>query len=335
MRDIAKAAGVSSATVSRVINGSNLVRPETAKRVNEVIQRLKFIPNGSATTLKYGRSSAYGLIIPDITNPFFSEFIRNFEAILVEHYQDMLMATTDLHPSKMQRTIHRMLVRKVDGIALLAAEIETEPIESLIHHRVPLVTMDRRLTAPGMSDVAIDNQSGMKLAIKHLIDLGHKRIGYIGGSKGPTISDHRLKAFVKIMRAADLIVEPDFIRTGDYRISGGEVAMTELLHLKHRPTAVLTANDLTAIGALRVLHKANIRVPEEFSIVGFDDIEFSDVVFPPLTTIRLSRKELADVFFQALDTLKEIPNAAGKQFWVKTGLTVRSSTGPAPTARRK
>lgn len=329
MRDIAKAAGVSSATVSRVINGSNLVRPETAERVNEVIQRFKFIPNGSATTLKYGRSSAYGLIIPDITNPFFSEFIRSFEIILVEHHQDMLMATTDFHPSKMQKTIHRMLVRKVDGIALLAAEIETEPIEALIHHRVPLVTMDRRQTSIGLSDVAIDNLSGMKLAIEHLQELGHKKIGYIGGSKGPTISDHRFEAFAKAMRAAKLTVEPAFVRVGNYRISGGETAMTEILQLKHQPSAILTANDLTAIGALRVLHKAGFSVPEDFSIVGFDDIELSDIVFPPLTTIRLSRKDLADMFFHALDLLRKEPHAAGKQFWAKTGLTVRNSTGPA------
>ena len=124
MRDIAKIAGVSSATVSRVINGSNLVRPDTAERVRSVIQECRFIPNGSATTLKYGRSSAYGLIIPDITNPFFPEFIRSFESILVANNQDMMMATTDLHPSRMQQTIRRMLIRKMDGVALLAAEIE-------------------------------------------------------------------------------------------------------------------------------------------------------------------------------------------------------------------
>src|SRR5579864_3818714 len=109
MRDIAKIAGVSSATVSRVINGSNLVRPATAERVRKVLEETKFVPNGSATTLKYGKSSTYGLIIPDITNPFFPEFIRSFEAILVEKNQDMLMATTDFHASRMQQTIHRML----------------------------------------------------------------------------------------------------------------------------------------------------------------------------------------------------------------------------------
>src|ERR1700759_3192348 len=150
MRDIAKLAGVSSATVSNVINGSSGVRPETAARVRKVIKETRFVPSGSAASLKYGRSSTYGLIIPDITNPFFPEFIRSFEGILVEKNQDMLMATTDFHYSQMQHTIRRMLIRQVDGVALLAAEVETEPIEALIHHRVPLVTMDRRVTGRGL-----------------------------------------------------------------------------------------------------------------------------------------------------------------------------------------
>src|SRR5580658_10630845 len=145
MRDIAKIAGVSSATVSRVINGSATVKPETAVRVQRVIDELKFIPNGSATTLKYGRSSTYGLIIPDITNPFFPEFIQSFEGILADTNRNMLMATTASHPSRTRKTIHRMLVSQVDGIALLASEIETEPIEAMMKNRVPLATLDRRL----------------------------------------------------------------------------------------------------------------------------------------------------------------------------------------------
>ena len=330
MRDIAKVAGVSSATVSRVINGSNLVKPVTAERVRRVIDDLKFVPNGSATTLKYGRSSTYGLIIPDITNPFFPEFIRSFESILVDNSQDMLMATTDFHPSKMQQTIRRMLVRKVDGVALLAAEIETEPIEALIHHRVPLVTMDRRLIAPGLSDVAIDNTRGMNQAVEHLKQLRHRKIGYIGGSAGLTISDHRVQAFVNAMNLAGLKVDPSFIRVGNYRITGGEAAMTELLALKHRPTALLTANDLTAIGALRVIHKNGLSVPKDFSIVGFDDIELSDIVYPPLTTIRLPRHELAEVFFHALESSGKNPHDIGKQYAVQTSLVVRDSTGLAP-----
>src|SRR5580704_1613404 len=188
MRDIAKLAGVSSATVSRVINGSNLVRPGAAERVRRVIDELKFVPNGSATTLKYGRSGSYGLIIPDMTNPFFPEFIRCFEGILVAKRQDMLMALTDHQASRMKDTIHRMLVRQVDGVALLASEIETEPIETLIRNRVPLVTMDRRLVGQGLSDVSINFVPGINQAVEYLHQLRHRKIGYVGGSSGLTIS---------------------------------------------------------------------------------------------------------------------------------------------------
>jgi DNA-binding LacI/PurR family transcriptional regulator len=327
MRDIAKIAGVSSATVSRVINGLNTVRPETAKRVQRVIDELKFIPNGSATTLKYGRSSTYGLIIPDITNPFFPEFIRSFEGIIADTNHNMLMATTESQSLRMQKTIHRMLVSQVEGIVLLASEIETLPIEAMVRNRVPLVTMDRRVVGKGLSDVSVDSTAGMKQAVRHLHSLGHRKIGYIGGSAGPTISDHRLTSFVRAMAESGLTVENHLLRDGNYRISGGEAAMAELLKLSKPPTAIITANDLTAIGALRVIHNAGLSVPGEFSIVGFDDIELSDITYPPLTTLRLSRQELAKTFVGALEALLNDPQRAGIQYKVETSLVVRDSTG--------
>lgn len=330
-RDIAKIARVSSATVSRVINGSSLVKPATAERVRRVIEKLKFVPNGSAATLKHGKSSTYGLIIPDITNPFFPEFIRSFEEILTCRDREMLMASTDHHASRMQATIHRMMVRQVDGVALLASEIETEPIEALIQNRVPLVTMDRRLVGRGLSDVAI--HSGMRAALEHLRELGHRRIGYIGGVSGPTISDHRRTAFVRAVKAVGLTVDSAFLRVGNYRISGGETAMAEILAMNVRPTAIVTANDLTAIGALRVLHKSGCRVPQDFSVVGFDDIELSDIIYPPLTTLRLPRHELAELFVTALESFAKNPHAGGTQYTIGTTLVVRGSTGPAPKAR--
>ncbi len=334
MRDIAKLAGVSSATVSNVINGSSVVRPETAERVRKVIKETRFVPNGSAATLKYGRSSSYGLIIPDITNPFFPEFIRSFEGILANNNQDMFLATTDLHVSRMQQTIRRMLIRQVDGVALLAAEIETEPIEALIHHRVPLVTMDRRVVGPGLSDVVIDYISGLRDAVRHLRELGHERIAYIGGSSGLTISDHRVNAFQEAMKDAGLTVHPDFIRAGNYRISGGESCMEELLGLAERPTAIMCTNDLTAIGALRVIRRRSLSVPEDFSLVGFDDIEMSDIIQPPLTTLRLSREDLARAFYTALSDFGKDPHVVGREYTVATSLVLRSSTAaPAKSMR--
>jgi LacI family transcriptional regulator len=327
MRDIAKLAGVSSATVSRVINGLKTVRPETAERVRRVIVEMNFIPNGSATTLKYGRSSTYGLIIPDITNPFFPEFIQNFESILADTDYNMMMATTASQSEKMQKTIHRMLVSKVEGIALLASELETEPIEAMMNHRVPLVTMDRRMVGKGISDVCVDSTKGMKQAVEHLYRLRHRKIGFIGGSAGPTISDHRLRSFIDAMKGFGLTVDTQLMREGNYRISGGEAAMEQLLELHRRPTAIATANDLTAIGALRVAHRRGLSIPGDLSIIGFDDIELSDIVYPPLTTLHLPRHELAKVFVDALKLFAPDPHRAGKQYKVETSLVVRSSTG--------
>jgi len=335
MRDIAKLAGVSSATVSRVINGSSLVRPETIERVRKVIDEVKFFPNNSATTLKYGKSGTYGLIIPDITNPFFPEFIKCFESIVVENDQEMLMATTDFHLGRMQQTIRRMLVRKVDGVALLASEIETEPIENLIQNRVPLVTMDRGHVGEGLSDIAINYRSGMDQALRHLKKLGHKKIAYIGGFSGLTISEHRKDAFVRAMKRVDLIPRPEFIKVGNYRVTGGTAAMTELLSLKDRPTAVLAANDLTAIGGMRAAIKMGFSIPRDISIIGFDDIEMSDIVHPPLTTLQLSRFEIAKAFFDALEHFKSDPHRQGEQQIVKTTLIVRESTGPVPGRRSR
>ncbi len=336
MRDIAKIVGVSSATVSRVINGSNLVRPETANRVRQVIEELKFFPNTNATTLKYGKSGTYGLIIPDITNPFFPEFLKQFEKILVKNNQEMLMATTDFHSTRLQQSVRRMLVRKVDGVALLASEIETESIEALIHNRVPLVTMDRRKIGPGLSDVTINNTSGMEQAIEYLKSLGHTKIGYIGGSSQRTISDHRANAFLRAMKKFELAVNHDFMRVGDYRFTGGEAAMIELIRLTDRPTAILTANDMTAIGALRALREYGYSVPGDFSIIGFDDIELGELIYPSLTTLRLPRHQFAETFFRALEDAGKDRNAPGKKYTVGTSLVIRNSAGPVrPTTHRR
>jgi LacI family transcriptional regulator len=335
IREIARLAGVSSATVSRVLNGSNLVKPDTAERVQSIVNELKFFPNSSATTLKYGKSRTYGLIIPDITNPFFPEFLKYFERILVENDREMLMATTDFDSIRMEQSIRRMLIRKVDGVALMASETDTESFEALIKNRVPLVTMDRGRISDGISDVVINNETGMDEAIQHLKELRHSKIGYIGGSVGLTISDHRVTAFFRALKRAGLAPRPEFIKVGDYRVAGGERAMKELLALHEWPTAVLTANDLTAIGALKAVRNYGYSVPRDVSIVGFDDIEMSSIVEPALTTLRLPRQELAQVFYAALEFAKRDPHLPGRRFSVKTQLVIRSSTGRARNSRRR
>jgi LacI family transcriptional regulator len=170
----------------------------------------------------------------------------------------------------------------------------------------------------------------MDQALQHLKDLHHKKVGYIGGFAGLTISDHRVEAFIRALKRVDIVPRAEYIKVGNYRISGGMTAMTELLSLKDRPTAVLAANDLTAIGGMRTAMKMGFSIPRDLSIIGFDDIDMSDIVHPPLTTLRLSRQELAKVFFDALEHLKSNPHGQGERLSVKTSLVVRESTGPAP-----
>lgn len=333
MRTIAELAGVSSATVSRVINGSTAVRDETAERVRQVIQEQRYFPNTSATTLKYGRSGTYGLILPDITNPFFPDFVRNFEAILLERNLELLLATTDFHTARIQQSIRRMLVRRVDGVVFLSSEEERESFAALLHNRVPVVTADMRKTAPGVSDVAVNFERGMAEAVQHLYALGHRQIGFVGGREGITTSKVRRNAFVAAARDTGLPIHEELLAEGDYRIDGGVKATARLMESGRRLTAIMTANDLTAIGVLRELHRRGVRVPEDVSVVGCDDIEFCDIVSPPLTTLQISRMELAKLSFKALETGREIART-GKQYWLEPTLVIRSSTGEAPKPAR-
>lgn len=332
MRTVARRAGVSSATVSRVINGSPLVREETAERVRKVIAELNFIPNPVATTLKYGRSNTYGLIVPDLTNPFFPEFVLEFERVLVEIDHEVLLATTQASPQQLTVSVRRMLARRVDGVVLLASEFDTRSIEPLFEHRIPIVTVDRRRAERGSADVAIDFEDGYRQAVVHLKKLGHRRIGFIGGNEGLRTSQTRLDAFQMALQHVGLPYSAKFAQAGNYRVDGGDAAMRALLALPQRPTAVLTANDLTAMGALRALAAHQIGIPSQMSIVGFDDIMLSDAVQPALTTLLVSRQAMAQTCLRALDRLKLDIGRRGPLLTVGCSLVPRQSTGPAPRA---
>jgi LacI family transcriptional regulator len=335
IREIAKLAGVSNATVSRVINGSDLVTPETTQRIQRIIQDVNFVPNRSAVHLKHGKSNIYGAIVPDITNPFFMELVKSFEELLVENELELLVANTDFHPSRMQRSIHRMLLRRVDGVAFLTSEHEAAALETLVQNRIPVVTTDHYRTAPGMSDIAIDFREGIAQLVRHLKELGHRNIGFIGGTEGLVTSRVRHESFMDAIVKLGLSSRDGWIVAGDYRIAGGSAGMEAILSQEEKPTAVVTANDLTAIGALRKAHEHGLHIPDDISITGCDDIEMSDIVFPPLTTLRISRRQYAKTLFDALQSGAEDLSKPGKVFSLPMKLIVRQSTGPVPKPRRR
>lgn len=330
IRQIAKLAGVSNATVSRVINGSNLVTPETTQRIQQIIQELKFVPNRSAARFKHGKSQIYGAIVPDLTNPFFMEMAKIFEELLVENELELLVSNTDFHSSRTQLSIRRMLLRRVDGVAFMCSELETASLESLVQNRIPVVTTDHHRTAPGISDIVLDFRDGMAQIVGHLKELGHRYVGFIGGSEGVATSRDRRDSFLDAVVRFGMSSKDSWIVAGNFRISGGAEAMEAILRQEERPTAIVTANDLTAFGALRKAHEMGLRIPQDISVTGCDDIEMSDVVYPPLTTLRISRRQYAQILFDALQAGTEDLSAPGRVFPLSMKLVVRQSTGPAP-----
>jgi len=330
IQQVAKKAGVSTATVSRIINGSSPVSEKMAERVWRAIRELKYYPNTYARTLASGRSRLLGLIISDISNPFFPELMKGFEDVALENNYEVILTNTNYNPERTASCVRRMLERKVEGVALMTSEMDPELIGQLSHGGIPIVFLDVGKARNRISNISVDYGQGIREAVDHLCALGHHRIGFISGPMNLKSARTRRSAFLHCLNEYDLAGDSGLIVAGNHKIDGGATAMYRLLQLKKRPTAVLTSNDLTAFGALRAIHHTRLRVPEDLSIVGFDDIDLSQFSQPPLTTIRLARAELGRMAFGALHRILRGDTEKGSEYRIETHLVVRSSTSTAP-----
>jgi LacI family transcriptional regulator len=337
IRDVAKRAKVSIATVSRTINGIPTVDKELAARVWKAVEQLKYYPNTQARALVSGRSRIFGLLISEITNPFFPELIQGFEDIAVRHGYDVLIGSTSNDPSRMEVCIRRLVERKVEGVAVMTFGIEAPLLDKLAEREIPMVFVDMALDNPLSSTLVVDYATGIREGVEHLRAHGHTKIGFVSGPLRQRSAFLRKRAFVEALRADSTKKNPAaWMIEGDHTLEGGMRAMEALLALKQRPTAVLCSNDMTAIGALRVLAKQGIRVPEDFSVIGFDNIHLAEFVYPSLTTIQMSRKDLAHGAFEALHSAVQSRNEVSRkrEFPIPTALIVRNSTGPVSAGRR-
>ena len=327
IREVARLAKVSTATVSRTINGSDKVTPKTKERVQRAIEELKFYPNTWARALGSGRSSLYGLIISDITNPFFPELVKSFEDMAVQHGQEVLVANTNYDPARMEVCVSRMLQRKVDGVAIMTSEMDEHLITELESREIPLVFLDTGTVRELASNIVVDYAAGVVAALEHVTSLGHANIAFLAGPETLRSAHIRREAFEQCMRHKRL--DASLIEQANHQVDGGHEAMERLLRGRHKPTAVVASNDMTAIGALGAIHESGLRVPEDISIVGFDDIALSAFTQPALTTVKLSRAEIARLAFRALYSSR-MDGSAGAEYTVQPTLVVRQSTGPVP-----
>jgi DNA-binding LacI/PurR family transcriptional regulator len=331
IREIARRAKVSTATVSRAINRVPTVDPQLAKRVWKVVDELGYYPNTQARALVLGRSRIFGLIVSEITNPFFPEIVQTFENLAVENSYEILLTSTVHDPKRMESSVRRMIERRVDGVAILTFGMEDSLIEHLRFRKVPLVFVDVGPDVPGIANIRIDYLSGIRQAVQHLAALRHTRIAFIAGPRHLKSASARREAFKTSMMEIGL--SPEMVVIGDHRMEGGMKAFRELHASGNPPTAVLCSNDMTAIGVMREAYEQNVRIPEELSVIGFDDIHLTQFTIPPLTTVQMSQHELAKIAFEAL--LNEVDQARSEEhhrYELTTRLVLRRSTALAPLA---
>lgn len=332
IREIAKRAKVSTATVSRAINRVPTVNPTLARRVWKVVDELGYYPNTQARALVSGRSRIFGLIVSEIVNPFFPEIVQAFETIAVQHDYEILLTSTVHDPKRMEASVRRMIERRVDGVAVMTFGMEDLLLEDLKVRNVPLVFVDVGPARPRVSNIRIDYLNGIRQAVQHLAALRHERIAFITGSLDLRSAQARKDAFVCAMKEIGLKTNPDLIVEGDHTLEGGMAATSRLLKLPVRPTAIMCSNDMTAIGVMRQSYEEKISIPEELSIIGFDDIRLAQFILPPLTTVQMSQSELGRLAFQALlaEVQREMPAPHGAEYTLKTSLVLRQSTAMAP-----
>jgi LacI family transcriptional regulator len=338
IHEVARKARVSIATVSRTINGVPTVAPHLSKRVWKVIEEMGYYPNTQARALVSGRSRIFGLIVSEITNPFFPEILQEFENIAVQNNYELLTTSTVHDPKRMALSVRRMIERRVEGVAVVTFGMEEELFADLKSRNVPLVFIDVGPALPRMSNIRIDYQHGIRQAVQHLAALRHERIAFISGPLTLKTAATRQRAFLQSMEEIGLPVDPKCLIEGNHTMEGGIAALKDLMNLAKRPTAVMCSNDMTAIGVLRESYDLGIHVPGELSVIGFDDIRLAQFVIPPLTTVKMSQTEIARLAFHALltEVQRKTPSPNGSEYLLRTSLVLRQSTAlVSGTAGRK
>ena len=333
LREIARRAGVSTATASRAINRVTNVDPLLSRRVWKVVDELGYYPNTQARALVSGKSRIFGLIVSEITNPFFPEIVATFERIAVEHGYEILLTSTVHDPKLMASSVRRMMERRVDGVAVITFGMEELLLEDLQLRLLPLVFVDVGPALPRISNIRIDYLHGIRQAIQHLAALRHRRIGFVSGPLWLKSAIARKDAFLQSMQEIGFASDPRLIMEGNHTTEGGMAAAAQLLNAPIKPTAILCSNDLTAIGVMKKSDEEGVVIPHDLSLIGFDDVRLAQFMSPPLTTVQMSQAELGRLAFKALlaEVEREIPTLHGTEYILRTNLLLRKSTAMAPT----
>ncbi len=337
IREVAREAGVSVATVSRVLNDSGPASAETVRRIREVAARLRYTPNEAARSLIRSRTQTIGVLLPDLHGAFFSEVIRGVDQRARQAGFHLLVSSFHDDPREMEAALHAMRGR-VDGLVVMAPDVATRALLAELSNELVAVLLNPPTADGSCSSVHVDNVGGARAMVRHLVRLGRRRIAMITGEERNHDARERRRGYRAALRAARLPVLPELEAAGDFTEPSGYAAAQALLALRKRPDAIFAANDAMAVGALSALRDAGVRVPEDVALVGFDDIPIARDLTPPLTSVHVDMEalgrratELALAAIGAPDDKSAPrsppPRSRRREEVVPTTLVVRSSCG--------
>lgn len=322
--DVAKLANVSTATVSRVLSNSGNVKKETTEKVLEAIQKLNYQPNILARQLRKLETKTILVVVPDITNTFFSKILRGIERVAIENDYEVLLGDTGNDVERERGYLDILRQKKADGMILLTARLESHLLEEMAGE-FPVVLACEYLEGSTIPTVSIDNISSARKATEYLINLGHRRIGFISGPLNVILSRDRLKGFRQAMAQHNIPIESFLVQEGDFSFESGYNMMMKFLAFDQPPTAVFAANDEMAIGAIKAIKSKGLNVPDDISVVGFDDIKFASIYEPALTTISQPMFEIGKKAMELLIKLINKDQLEKNQYILEDQLVIRET----------
>jgi DNA-binding LacI/PurR family transcriptional regulator len=325
IKDVARRASVSHSTVSRALRNPARLNAGTAERIRKIAREMGYRPNTVGRSLATQRTDTIGVVVTSLADPFVSDVITAVEDVAHSRGYAVFLANSNANPERETSVVRSFHERRVDGVVVMASRVGALYRPLLADLNVPIVLIDNQYPGEFADAISIDDFGGAKLAVSHLLNLGHRRIAYIGDRFGLQSDDDRLLGYREAMKAAGLNPSVELTVSGDGKPEGGKAAMQALLALRELPTAVFCYNDMTAIGALRTLHDRGVRVPGDISIVGFDDLPIASFVEPPLTTVRQPRTQMGR---QAAEILLDLLAGKSRQASIRVAgeLIVRKST---------
>jgi len=328
--DVARRARVSVSTVSRVLSNTGRVKASTRSRVLRIAQELRYRPDIHAQTLAGRKSRTLGLIVSNLQNPFFLDIFQVLEADARRRGFEVVVANTDYHPRQLASSVQSMLGRRLAGLAVIVSEKEPSVIEELAGGTIPVVVYDVGAPGPNVTNIRTDYFSGTRRVVEYLYALGHRRLAFVGHHERLQPLHDRKKSFLEAVDRLSSEVASAAAEGADSP-DGGRQAMRSLLEAGFRPTAVICVNDFMALGVLTLLRKEGLRVPEDVSVVGYDNIHLSEFACPALTTVNVPRDRIGHAVCAAL--LPERGAISTRDVVIEPELIVRDSTGPAARTR--